>query len=75
VTATTPRHRLLRLRLLALRNAVVGYEPHQQSIRVLLDRPVTKLGVEERRINYLSWRYRRQISPELVPYRAPKPPS
>lgn len=67
MTAITSKHRLLQLRLLALRGARIGYEPHQDSVIVLLDMPITKLGFHEGRINSLAWRYRRQISPELVP--------
>lgn len=63
----TPRHRLLHLRVLALRNVRTGYEPHQDAIRLLAETPITKLVHDERRINWLANHYRRQISPELIP--------
>ena len=66
----TPSQRLLHLRVLALANVRTGYEPHQQAIRLLAEQPVTKLHWDERRINSLARRYRRQISPELIPVRA-----
>lgn len=67
VARITPRLRLLHLRVLALRNIVTGYEPHQDAIQRLAGTPVTKLGHDEQRINWLARHYRRQISPELVP--------
>lgn len=63
----TPHHRLLHLRVLALRNVRTGYEPHRDEVATLLRRPLSKLGTAARRINGLAWRYRAQISPELVP--------
>lgn len=63
----TPQHRLLHLRVLALRNIRTGYEPHQEAIRRLADRPITKLGVNSDEIDRLVSRYRRQIAPELWP--------
>ena len=63
----TPHQRLLHLRVLALQNVRTGYEPHQDEISGLADELVTKLGLSERRINWLARHYRRQISPELVP--------
>lgn len=62
-----PLHRFLHLRVLALRNVRTGYEPHQDAIARLVHRPLSKLATEARRINSLTWRYRAQISPELVP--------
>lgn len=67
MTRITSHHRLLHLRVLALRNTSIGYKPHQEVIRDLLDTPITKLAYDERRINWLVRHYRRQISPELVP--------
>jgi hypothetical protein len=67
MTRATPQHRLLRLRVLALRNIRTGYEPHQEAIARLADRPMTKLGVGAGEIDRLAWRYRRQIAPELWP--------
>lgn len=68
MTKATPRHRLLHLRVLALRNVRTGYEPHQQAIRGLSLQPITKLCHYADHINYLAWHYRVQISPEMVPW-------
>lgn len=54
MTAITSKHRLLQLRLLALDNARIGYEPHQNAIWFLLARPIAKLASEEARINSLA---------------------
>ena len=59
---------LLWLRILALQNCAIAYEPHQDEVRRLLDRGIRKAGVHPLRVNYLAWRYRRQISAELVPW-------
>lgn len=69
MTQTTPHHRLLHLRILALRNVTTGWQQHEEEIVALVDRPVSRLGVVAWRINNLAWRYRAQISPELVPWR------
>ncbi len=68
----TPRTRLLHLRILALRNASIGYAPHREKIEDMAQRP-TKLAMREAEVNALAWRYRRQISPELVPAPAVTP--
>lgn len=65
---TTERQRLLYLRVLALRNIGTGYEPHREAIEHLVRRGIKKAKLDERRINSLAWRYRRRISPELVPF-------
>lgn len=62
------RHRVLQLRVLALQNVRTGYEPHQSAIGDLLDETATRLGHDEQRVNWLTWHYRRQVSPELVPW-------
>lgn len=63
----SPHQRLLHLRALALRNARIGYEPHRERIERHAAR-ISKVGLHEADINWLAWHYRRQISPELVPY-------
>jgi hypothetical protein len=70
----TERRRLLYLRVLALRSVSTGYEPHIQLISYLVDRGFRKARLNEGEINHLAWRYRRQISPELVPFVATTPP-
>lgn len=64
----TSRQRLLHIRALALRNVRTGYEPHQRRIEDLAERGLRKASLYEREINWLAWHYRRQISPELVPF-------
>jgi hypothetical protein len=59
---------LLWLRVLALRNISTAYEPHLDAIDLLVARGRRKAGLHAGDINHLAWRYRRQISPELVPY-------
>lgn len=68
------RRRLLYLRVLALRNIRTGYDPHQDWIDVLVAHGYRKARLHEREINWLTWRYRRQISPELVPFVTTTPP-
>jgi len=68
VSKVTEHHRLLRLRVLALEAATIPYQPHADWVRVLSETKDTKLGNCEPTINYLAHRYRRQISPELVPH-------
>lgn len=63
----TPAQRILFLRVLALRNAAIGYEPDRQAIEYFYRRGVRRVVTSEAHINALAWRYRRQISPELVP--------
>lgn len=63
----TPRQRLLHLRVLALQNISTAWLPHMETIEMLADVPITKLKVREREINWMVWRYRRQVSGELVP--------
>ena len=63
------RRRLLYLRVRALANVRTGYEPHQEAIQWLSELGISKVGLHERRINGLAWRYRRQISAELWPVR------
>jgi hypothetical protein len=63
----TPAGRLLHYRVLDLQNIRTGYEPHQEAIDLLGDRPPTKLVHDAARIDSLVWRYRRQISGELWP--------
>lgn len=65
---TTERQRLLYLRVLALRNVAIGHEPHREAVEYLIARGIKKARLMEDRINGLAWRYRRQISPELVPF-------
>lgn len=48
----TPRTRLLHLRVLALRNVSIGYAPHQDAIRGLLETPITQLGPREGRCHW-----------------------
>lgn len=67
MTKTTPHHRLLHLRVLALSNVRTRYEPHQNAIRRLAGRPISKLGIDASEIDRLAWRYRRQIAGELWP--------
>lgn len=67
------RQRLLTLRVLALQSVVTGYEPHIEIIQVLAETSSRRLGGRENEINHLTWRYRRQISPELVPFICKKP--
>lgn len=61
------RQHILWLRVLALRNIQTAYEPHQIRIDDLVARGVKKTRLHEDTINRLTWRYRRQISAELVP--------
>lgn len=63
----TSRQHLLHLRVLALRNVRTGYEPHMERIQSLCRRGARRTGAVEDQINHLAWKYRRQISPELVP--------
>lgn len=63
----TPKQRILFLRVLALRNVVIGYEPHRQSIEYYYRRGVRRVVTSEDHINWLARHYRRRISPELVP--------
>lgn len=66
----TGYQRLLHLRVLALTNIENLYwYPHVEDVARLYDTPVTKLSLPDnaRRINSLAFRYRRLISPELVP--------
>lgn len=64
------RQRILWLRALALRNIRTAYEPHRERIERLVERGVKKTRLHEDEINRLTWRYRRQVSAELVPYHA-----
>lgn len=63
----TPAERILFLRVLALRNAVIGYEPHRQAIEYYYRRGVRRVVTSADHINWLARHYRRRISPELVP--------
>lgn len=66
----TQAQRILFLRILALRNARIGYEPHRERIKRLYDAGIRKVMLWDTPadINRLAWKYRRQISAELVPF-------
>lgn len=63
----TSDDRLLSLRLLALGNASIGFEPHRRMINNLANEPARERRHNRRVINWLAWHYQSQISPELVP--------
>jgi len=67
----SPTQHLLFLRVLALRNASIGYAPHRDRIERYAER-ISKVRLARDDINLLAWRYRRRISPELVPFVAPR---
>lgn len=64
---STPAQRILFLRVLALRNARIGWDPHREAIEFIYRRGVRHVVTSADQINRLARLYRRQISPELVP--------